>query len=112
MTIRNTMQQLNAAGGGIAIATHYCGMRTRSACGWNVWRIGQDGEVIPVDPGGPWFNYGRKVFYGRGAQRAVALEQAKAWVAEKFGERGPWARNAAMDYVPRRINKSFPIRKS
>lgn len=67
--------------------------------------IRTDGDAAQED-------YGMKVFliHGRGQVKS-RLEEAQAWVKEIYKEEGPWVRNRRGDYVPRRINQKFPLRK-
>lgn len=116
--IINTYDQLRAAGGGVAILSSYTGTRTQYFYGWAVWRVGANGKQIVTDPKAHWSDYGKKVFSATGAAGATpaersrnALTQAKQWVAEQGWYDGEWTRNRMRDYVPREINKRFPLRK-
>ena len=115
----NTHDQLRRAGGGVAIMPSYVGVRTQYFYGWAVYRVGPDGKAIPTDPNAHWTNHGKKVFSKLSQQNGLtpaqrssgALEAAKQWVAEQGWYNGEWARNRMRDYVPREINKRFPLRK-
>lgn len=115
----NTHDQLVKAGGGIAIGTATLPGRSRRAYGWDVYRVVvKDGKAISVvtDSDAPWYAYGRKVFRfeDQSAEgKAAALKAAQDWVADTYGEQGPWKRNGMRQrqYVPERINKQFPLRK-
>lgn len=114
--IINTHDQLKAAGGGIAIIVAHGGIRETFVNGWYIYRVSKHGDQLITDPQAAWYNYGMKWFsnFGDGSfheRNAVALGQARAWVAEQYGEHGPWVRNAQLDYVPERIQKAFPIRR-
>lgn len=106
----NTHDQLVAAGGGVAIIVAHSPGRSRSPCGWSVYRI-VDGKQVITDKIAAWYERGMKTFH-YGTTKMEAFEAAKAWVAEKYGESGPWHRNVMRDYVPERIAKKFPIRKA
>lgn len=115
----NTHDQLRKAGGGVAILPSYVGARTQYFYGWSVYRVGADGKEIPTDPNTHWTNYGRKVFSKLPQQNGLtpaersrgALEAAKRWVAEQGWYDGEWTRNRMRDYVPKEINKRFPLQK-
>jgi hypothetical protein len=115
--IYNTHGQLSAAGGGIAIVKSYGGIRDKFVDGWEIVHTGADRRPIPTDPKAPWYRHGAKWFSSfshdgtfHDRQRA-ALAEAQAWVADTYGERGPWARNAQGDFVPARIQKAHPIKR-
>lgn len=108
--IINTFDQLRAAGGGVAISTAYLPGQSVHPYGWSVWRVNAKGKQVVTDPDAPWYAYGSRVFSFSGDKKA-ALEAAKAWAAEQFGEQGPWKRNRMHDYVPERIFKQFPIER-
>jgi hypothetical protein len=113
MTTRiiNTHDQLTAAGGGVAITKAYTAGRESSSCGWAVYRVNKDGNQVITDPQSHWSHHGKKVFFWMRPGKMVALNEAKAWILEKYGEAGPWKRNPRLDYVPERINKAFPLPK-
>lgn len=119
MEVVNTHDQLKRAGGGVAIMPSYLGARERFFYGWAVYRINERGKQIVTDPEAHWANYGQKVFRAMGqkgdtrAERSRnALAAAKKWVAEQGWYDGEWMRNRTRDYVPKEINKRFPIRRS
>lgn len=116
--IRNTHDQLMAAGGGVAIMPAYTGTRTMYRNGWVVYRLAANGKQIVTDPKAHWADYGKK-WFSESLQpnratvkeaRAAALETAKKWIAEQGWYDGEWKRNRQRDYVPADINKRFPIR--
>ena len=114
--IINTYDQLRAAGGGVAIVPAYTGGRTQYFCGWAIYRLSIAGKQLITDPSAHWQHYGKKVFSTLGAagttpseRRRNALETAKRWVAEQGWYDGEWARNRMRDYVPKAINKQFPL---
>ena len=110
--IINTHDQIVAAGGGVAILTAYAPGISRRASGWSVYRVNADGKAIVTDSNAPFYAHGRKEFYYHNKEtKEAALEEAKAWILKKYGEAGPWKRNAMRDYVPERIAKQFPLRK-
>jgi len=109
--ICNTHGQLVAAGGGIAIMPAYVGTRTEYRSGWKVYRVDAAGARIATDPTAHWTDYGCKRFHESDKTRAEALEEAKRWCAETYGEQGPWVRNRMGDYLPARIHKAYPLRK-
>ena len=112
MRLINTHDQLVAAGGGVAIMPSYTQGRGSARVGWGIYRVDAAGKQIVTDSEAPWYNYGRKVFYSRTRSHDESLEEAKAWVAERCNEPGPWHRNHMRDYVPERIAKQFPIRRT
>lgn len=73
--VRNTWEQLRAAGGGVAIC-------------WHAWH-----SVIP----GRW-----AVLHMSASGRPLVTDR---------NEEGPWVRNRQGNYVPERINDSFPVRR-
>lgn len=114
----NTHEQLKLAGGGVAITVAKGGARSDFVSGWHVYRVGADGQKIPTYPDGPWYHHGLKWFcVQRGNGRSfheglrLALEEAKKWVAEQGWYDGEWVGNRQRNYVPKEINKRFPIRK-
>jgi hypothetical protein len=114
----NTHDQLVLAGGGIAITPMHTPGRSSGFYGWGEYRVGVGGKQISTDPDGPWYTHGKKVFGKMAApgetpqeRTAAALQAAKDWVAEKYGEPGPWKRNRHRAYVPARINDAHPMRK-
>lgn len=107
----NTFDQLVAAGGGCAIVTARSPGRTPRARGWSVYRINKSGQQVVTDPKAAWYEHGMKTFDWFGKTKAEAMAETQAWIAEEYGEHGPWARNAMRDYVPERINKAFPLPK-
>jgi hypothetical protein len=113
----NTHDQLRSAGGGVAIMPSYVGTRTQSFCGWAIYRVNGNGQQVVTDAKAHWQDYGKKVFStlmvkGTPAERSrTTLEMAKKWVAEQGWYDGEWARNRMRDYVPKEINKKFPLRK-
>lgn len=115
--IINTYEQLVAAGGGIAITPARIGAREQYIYGWNIYRVNAQGQKLVTDKNAAWYQHGKKWIappdgvHGHHKAQAAALELAKAWVAETYGELGPWKRNRMRDYVPERINKQFPLRK-
>lgn len=116
--IINTYDQLRAAGGGVAISPSYTGARTEYFYGWAVWRVGADGRQIVTDPKAHWADYGKKVFSTTQAGGTTpaersrnALAAAKKWVAERGWYDGEWMRNRMRDYLPKDINKRFPIKR-
>lgn len=115
----NTHDQLKRAGGGVAITVARGGARSDYVSGWYVYRIDADGKQIPTNPDAPWYDYGRKWFSNTGAQGSSfserqrnALEQAKKWVAAQGWYDGEWAGNRDRCYVPKDINRRFPIRRA
>lgn len=115
--IINTHDQLRAAGGGVAILPSYTGTRTQYFYGWAVYRLNAEGKQITTDPKAHWSDYGKKVFSTLGAKGVSSAERsrnalaaAKQWIAEQGWYDGEWTRNRVRDYVPRDINKRFPIR--
>lgn len=110
MTCINTHDQLAAAGGGIAICPAYSGARRDYRNGWCVYHVNAVGQQVVTDKNAHFTDYGRKRFGEFGTSRAEALEEAKRWVAETYGERGPWVRNRLGDYLPERIHKAHPLR--
>lgn len=115
--IINTHDQLVAAGGGVAIMPSYTGTRTQYPYGWAVYRLNASGQRVITDPEAHWSDYGKRVFShskhsGTPAeQKRASLETAKQWIAEQGWYEGEWVRNRMRDYVPKDINKQFPIRK-
>lgn len=115
----NTHEQLVKAGGGVAITPSYTGTRTQYFYGWAIYRVNEHGKQIATDPKAHWSDYGKKVFSasfgvegGSPAERSRnALAAAKQWVAERGWYEGEWTRNRMRDYVPKEINKRFPLRK-
>lgn len=115
--IVNTHEQLVAAGGGVAITRSYTHGRTVYFYGWAIYRV-VNGKQVATNPKAAWYDYGKKVFSATGAggdtpaeRSRNALEAAKQWVAEQGWYDGEWARNQSRDYVPKDINKRFPLRK-
>lgn len=106
----NTYDQLVRAGGGVAILPSYTGTRTQYFYGWAIWRIGPNGKTIVTDPKAHWQEKGKKVF-SAGLDKMAALETAKTWIKEQGWYDGKWARNRMRDYVPKDVNKRFPLRK-
>ena len=115
MRIHNTYDQLAAAGGGIAIMVSWGGIRDKYVNGWQIYRLNADGKQLVTDKDAAWYHCQRKWFSHMGypgtrhQKQAAELEEAKAWVAETYGEQGPWKRNRSRDYVPERINAAFQI---
>lgn len=117
--IINTYDQLRAAGGGVAIVPSYSGTRTQYFYGWGILRVNDKGKQVITDPAAHWTDNGKKVFsasFGtegdtRAERSRNALAQAKQWVAEQGWYNGEWTRNRMRDYVPKEINKRFPLRK-
>jgi hypothetical protein len=116
--IYNTHGQLLAAGGGIALMPHVCGVRQTYVEGWIVYRINAKGAQLVTDTKAHWSLYGckwihadRPIYRNWHERQRAALEMAKAWVLEAYDEAGPWVRNRTRDYVPQRINAAFPIPK-
>ena len=114
----NTHDQLLLNGGGVAIVPSYGGTRTRYFYGWAVYRINKRGSQIVTDPNAHWSDHGKKVFSASLAEGETSVERsrnalaaAKKWVAEQGWYDGEWARNRIRDYVPKDVNKRFPIRK-
>lgn len=111
----NIFDQLVAAGGGVAIVSAQSPGNDRPH-GWWVIRIVKGLEVA-TDPDAAWYHHKRKWFspwrdnLSRNEGKAAALEAAKIWIAEQYGEKGPWKRNRHGDYVPERIAKNHPLRK-
>ena len=106
-----------AAGGGVAITKAHDVGRSARWRGLAVLRISADGSEYSTDAGGQWYNHGRKTFLFIGSdslkdRRLRAFTLAKAWVAEHLGEPGPWVRNACGNYVPKRVEKAHPIRRT
>jgi len=114
--VLNTHQQLTLAGGGVAITLAYNGVRDQSVYGWAIYRVDAKGKQIVTNPDAAWYEYGEKVFRGKGAsfheRQRDALEAAKKWVAEQGWYDGEWKRNRMRDYVPAGVDKRFPIRRS
>jgi len=113
--IVNTHMQLVAAGGGVAIVPHSTPLDKRPS-GWAVYRLDSKGTRLITDEKAAWYCYGQKVFsffgYGNLAfGKEAALAAAQAWIAEEYGEHGPWKMNAWRDYVPERVQKQFPIKR-
>ena len=108
--IINTHDQLTRAGGGVAIM--YRARGKLIVPGWIILRVDALGQSVVTDERAHWTEYGRKVFLvvDRNSIREK-LAEAQTWVAENCGERGPWKRNRAGNYVPKRIDDAFPIRK-
>jgi hypothetical protein len=108
--ICNTHDQLTLAKTGIAICWH--GKHGRSPIG-NYWSVTRylDGTRRVTDPKPPWWGNKEMLFDVFTKSKKETLTEAQAWVATTYGEVGPWARNRQGDYVPKRINKEFPIRK-
>lgn len=104
MTCINTHDQLAAAGSGVAICPAYSGARDRN--GWVVYRVVRGVRVLTDTRA----HHGLMHFAEFGTSRAEALKEAKRWVAETYGERGPWVRNRLGDYLPERIHKAHPLR--
>lgn len=114
--IINTVDQLKAAGGGVAIVRTLSQGRHPHVCGWSVCRMVR-GKFVATDPKASWYHNGQKVFYNLGhegtfheRQQAV-FREAVAWVAEQGWYTGDWKRNAVKDYVPADIQRRFPIRR-
>lgn len=116
--IVNTYDQLVAVGGGIAICKRWGGIRDRHIAGWVILRVNAKGLQIVTDPEAAWYDNNYKVFANslhKGTffqKQSLAFDEAAKWVAEKYGEVGPWKRNRMGDFVSERINKQFPLRKS
>jgi hypothetical protein len=110
--IVNTHEQLAAAGGGVAIMKHHSQGRDARFDGWCVYRLDAKGLQIATDAKAAWYNNGKKVFHKLGRDATAALEEAKAWVLEAYQEAGPWKSNGMGDYVPERIAKAHPLKKS
>lgn len=106
--IFNTHEQLVATGGGIAITRNYTAGKRNKRNGWRVIKVNADGSQVPTNLDAAWYHYGQKAFMGKAME---SLQRAKDWCEKTYGEKGPWARNHSLDYVPARINKQFPIRK-
>lgn len=114
--IVNTHDQLRAAGGGVAIMPAYIGGRTQYFCGWSIYRVNVEGKQLVTDPKAHWQQYGKKTFSTMGAtgdtpaeRSRNALALAKRWIAEQGWYDGEWMRNRMRDYVPKEINKQFPL---
>lgn len=114
----NTHDQLRKAGGGIAITVATGGIRQTYVNGWYVYRLGPDLRPIPTNPDAPWYDHGKKWFGNSSAEGKTfherqrnALETAKRWVAEQGWYDGEWVGNRDRCYVPKDINKRFPIRR-
>lgn len=112
MNIVNTYSQLVCSGGGIAIL--WRGKFSVIGSQWSIYRINAKGCEIPTDPNTEWFNNGRKTFHVFTKTKKEHLEDAIKWVVENFPEYRdtPWVRNRLGDYVPKEINKKFPIRRN
>lgn len=111
MAIINTWDQLNEAARAGTLPKEKCvavsySRRAEGRLGYAdcnkslVWS-----PFFEVDPKAHWGDQGRKAFVG---DRAVSLEPAKAWAAERFGVK-EWARNRLGDYVPAEVNRRHPI---
>ncbi len=116
--IINTHDQMVAAGGGVAIVPAFAGTRTQYQCGWAIYRVNSNGQAVVTDPLAHWQNNHKKVFSDFAQdgsttleRRRAALEAAKQWVAEQGWYSGEWARNRQRDYVPKDINKQFPLKE-
>ena len=79
------------------------------------WVVDRPGFII--DKEAHWSLRGKKAFDlheggdNFAARKALALEAAKAWVNDRYGE-VVWARNGRGDWLPAQINAAFPISKS
>lgn len=108
--IINTHDQLTAAGGGIAIVRSHSLGRDQHFYGWAIYRVNASGQQVVTNPKAAWYDHGKKVFpaFDHPGGKKGALADAKQWVADQFGETGPWTRNWLYDYVPTRIYKAWP----
>lgn len=111
----NTHEQLTAAGGGIAIIKAYAWGRDGNINGWHIYRVNEHGRKVATDLGAPWYHHECKWFVSRAngtfhERQRQALEAARVWIAETYGELGPWVRNRLGDYLPERIHETFPLR--
>ena len=101
----------------MAICGHAGGVRSSYFAGWAIYAVNADGKKVVTDPKAHWTDHGLKVislFKKSGSfseKRAAALDEAKAWVKERYGLDGPWVRNRMHDYVLASVNQRFPIRR-
>lgn len=109
--ITNTHDQLVATEGGIAIVPAHTPSRTRSKCGWAVYRVDAEGRAyVTAHKDAAWYDYGRMSFCSdRTPGFAADLVRAQRWIAAQYGEVGPWVRNRIGDYVPARVQKAAPL---
>lgn len=95
--IGNTADLVKRTEAGIYLSyrTQQLGRAYQSAA-WQVLRPG-----YKTDPGGHWQDHGQKTFsvYQPREEKDAVLEQAKAWVSERYGIKG-WERTPFGDYVP------------
>lgn len=92
--IINSHDQIDA--GDVYIAKSYSVGRDPRFNGWNIV-----GKGFDTDPDAPWYRYNKKHFskFEDGNDRGkAALERAKQWVAENYGDR-KWKRNKMGEYV-------------
>ena len=116
--IVNAYMQLTAAKAagleGPFILIHYLSDLGRGGIG-QYWVVDRPGFVL--DKQAHWSMRGKKAFDLHGGEesfaqrKAGALEAAKTWVNERYGEVA-WAKNGAGDYLPAHINAAFPIKRS
>lgn len=70
--------------------------------GMSIWS-----PFIKTDPNSAWYAHGRKTF---DSNREKGTAEAIAWAADR-GYRGPWKRNAMLDWVPAIVQETFPIKR-
>lgn len=119
--IRNTHDQLVAAGGGVAIIQAY-GFNVSHkpfVSGYLVYRIDAEGNERQTDPqdrtGRKYFStiYNADGSFQTGTindRFAHALAEAQAWVATQGWYKGEWRSNQFRDYVPFPVNALYKIK--
>jgi hypothetical protein len=107
----NTHEQLQCSGGGVAIIKNHAPGRDARFCGWAIYRVNAAGVQIATATDAAWYDRGKKTFSTFGRGRMEALQEAKDFVAKKFGYGGKWVRNRMGDYIPAEVHKRFPLRK-
>lgn len=109
MTIINTYDQMQAAGGDrVAIAWQRAD-KWRCA-GWHVYRL-VNGRQVKTDRDAAWYDNGQKFFLAWHPVREgkpKALAEAIEWANKTYGVR-EFVRNKWGEYVEREVNERFPI---
>lgn len=99
----------------VAICKRFLPGRDSSQSGWYVYSPWERTARTPT----AWYEYGNQSFYffgmgggTRAENKKLALENAILWVRTIYGIDCLWAANRAGDYVPKRLNDKFKLRKT